>query len=80
MATIYTYPVQYQGVQYITARSTSVHNCTQVFSSLCTGLVLDIVGNYYIYTNILSGCHVFLFYGIPDDFILKNFFLFDFAY
>ena len=48
MATIYTYTVQYQGVQYITSRSTSVHKSTQVFNSLCTGLVLDTVGNYYI--------------------------------
>ena len=48
MATIYTYTVQYQGVQYITSRSTSVHKSAQVFNSLCTGLVLNTVGNYYI--------------------------------
>ena len=48
MATIYTYTVQYQGVQYLTSRSTSVHKSAQVFNSLCTGLVLNTVGNYYI--------------------------------
>ena len=48
MAIIYTYTVQYQGVQYINAKSTSVHNVHKFYISLCTGLVLDTAGNYYI--------------------------------
>ena len=49
LATNFTYTVQYPEVLHRTAGSTSVLN---QFSAV-QGSLLDIVGNYYIYTNIL---------------------------
>ena len=51
MAIIYTYTVQYQGVQYISAKSTSVHNVHKftILSVLDSYWTLQVIITLYKY-------------------------------